>query len=67
MNMKSGFSKLLDSSLYKAIVILIGMALFAIGIYGWIEIDQIFYPFLLMPSDSYLREWIRQEYLREGM
>jgi len=59
MKMKSGFSKLLDSSLYKAIVILIGMALFAIGIYGWIEIEQIFYPFLLMPSDSYLREWIR--------
>merc|ERR1719244_446664 len=59
MNLKSGFLKLLDSVFYKAIIILIGMALFGIGIYGWIEIQQIFYPFLLMPSDSYLREWIR--------
>ena len=28
------------------------------GVYGWIKIQQIFYPFLLMPSDSYLRQWI---------
>ena len=52
------FSKVMDSFFYKTIVILISVVFVGFGVYGWIEIQQIFYPFLLMPSDSYLREWI---------
>ena len=55
---KSVYQSLLGSSVYKMIVIMISLVLFGFGVYGWIEIKQIFYPFLLMPSDSYLRQWI---------
>ena len=56
---KSSYIKLLGSAFYKAVIILISLTCLGFGIYGWIEIKQIFYPFLLMPSDSYLRQWIR--------
>ena len=66
---KSFYTKLLGSAFYKAVIILISLTCLGFGIYGWIEIKQIFYPFLLMPSDSYLRQWIRahkENYPDEG-
>ena len=39
------------------VIVTVGFLVF--GIWGWTEMRQEFDPILLMPSDSYLREWIR--------
>ena len=35
------------------------MILLAFGVWGWTGIKQKFVPVFLLPSESYLREWIR--------
>jgi predicted RND superfamily exporter protein len=53
------YAKLLSSSVFKVITILITVSLLAFGAWGWCQIKQKFDPILLLPSESYLREWIR--------
>ena len=56
---KEGYTSWLSSSLYRVLVMVTAIILLGGGIWGWINIQQIFIPALMMPSDSYLREWIR--------
>lgn len=58
------YGKLLSSKVFKVITVLLTVTLLAFGAWGWTGIKQKFDPVLLLPSDSYLREWIRvqQEY-----
>ena len=58
------YARLLSSTIFKVITVILTVSLLAFGVWGWIGIKQKFDPFLLLPSESYLREWIRvqQEY-----
>ena len=49
----------LSSLLYRSVVLLTTLLLLVLGVWGWTHIRQFFNFNLLMPSDSYLREWIR--------
>ena len=55
---------LVNSILYKIVVVVIAATMVGFGIYGWIEIKQVLDLKLLLPSDSYLRKWykIQKEY-----
>ena len=57
--LKDLYISCLSSVLYRAVVLLTTVLLLVLGVWGWIHIRQIFHPSLLLPSDSYLREWIR--------
>jgi len=58
------YARLLSSTVFKSITVMITVALLAFGAWGWTGMKQKFDPVLLLPSESYLREWIRykQEY-----
>ena len=53
------YSKLLSSLILKVMTVTATAGFLVLGIWGWTEMRQQFDPILLMPSDSYLREWIR--------
>ena len=53
------YTKLLSSSVFKVMTVIATLGFLVFGIWGWTEMRQEFDPILLMPSDSYLREWIR--------
>jgi len=55
------YSKLLSSTIFKILILMMTLIFVGIGSWGWIDIKQKFDPFLLLPSDSYLREWIRAQ------
>ena len=57
--LKGLYLSCLSSVLYRSLVLLSAVLLLGLGVWGWIHIRQIFNPSLMMPSDSYLREWIR--------
>ena len=57
--MRTVYISWLSSPFYKALVVFTALALLVFGVWGWINIKQIFTPSLMMPSDSYLRDWIR--------
>ena len=56
---KAGYISWLSSPLYRVLVVVTTCLLLGGGVWGWINIKQIFIPSLMMPSDSYLRDWIR--------
>ena len=54
---KKAYLKIVESSIYKTIVILVSCTFVAFGIYGWIHMKQVFHIMSMLPSDSYLRRW----------
>ena len=52
------YFRLLSSIFFKFIVIILTLAILGIGIWGSILIRRKFDPVLLLPSDSYLRNWL---------
>ena len=52
------YAKLLSSVIFKFLVIVFTLGMLGFGIWGSILIRQKFDPVLLLPSDSYLREWL---------
>merc|ERR1719210_63463 len=54
----SRYASLLDSSLFKAVVLTITAGLLAFGIYGSVNIVQRFDPIRMLPRGNYLSEWI---------
>ena len=57
--LKDLYISCLSTVLYRALVLLTTVVLLVFGVWGWINIRQFFDFNLLIPSDSYLREWIR--------
>ena len=55
----SVYERLSRSPLYKALVITVAAALLSCGILGWSRIVQKFDPTLLLPAESYLRQWLQ--------
>jgi len=53
------YAKLLTSTIFKVLIVILTATLLAFGVWGWTGIKQKFDPVLLLPSESYLREWIR--------
>jgi len=53
------YSKLLSSNLFKLLALLVTVTLLAFGAWGWSGMKQKFDPILLLPSESYLRDWVR--------
>ena len=55
---------LVNSALYKILILLIAGTMVGFGIYGWVEMKQVLNLKLFLPSDSYLRQWyrIQEEY-----
>ena len=56
--MKAAYGVLLSSRLYRALVLLLTLGLLAVGLWGSLLIQQKFDPKLLLPGDSYLRQWL---------
>ena len=54
----SVYERMTASWLYKAGVLLLAAGLLSCGALGWAQIVQKFDPTLLLPADSYLREWL---------
>jgi predicted RND superfamily exporter protein len=52
------FSSLLSSTIFKCCVIFLTLGMFAFGLWGSLLIQQKFDPTLLLPSDSYLRDFL---------
>ena len=52
------YSTILSSVIFKLLIIVFTLGMLAIGIWGSILIKQKFDPTLLLPSDSYLREFL---------
>merc|ERR1719350_1972121 len=52
------YNKILASSLARAAVVIFTLGLFAVGLWGSVLIQQKFDPKLLLPADSYLRQWL---------
>jgi Niemann-Pick C1 protein len=52
------YAKLLSSVIFKILVIVLTLGMLAFGIWGSILIRQKFDPTLLLPSDSYLRDFL---------
>ena len=46
---------------YKSLIILVSGSLLGVGITGWVNIVHKFDPVLLLPAESYLREWVALE------
>jgi len=57
-SMGSIYGHLLDSKVFKAITLIITLAVFGIGAWGWSQMKMKFDPVLLLPGDSYLRKWV---------
>ena len=57
--LKGLYISCLSSVLYRTLVLLTTVLLVVLGVWGWMNIKQFFDFNLLMPSDSYLRNWIR--------
>eukprot|EP00092_Neocalanus_flemingeri_P006120 GFUD01006591.1.p1 GENE.GFUD01006591.1~~GFUD01006591.1.p1 ORF type:complete len:999 (+),score=194.12 GFUD01006591.1:266-3262(+) len=53
------YAKLLSSTIFKVITVIVTVILLGFGAWGWTGMKQKFDPVLLLPSESYLREWIR--------
>jgi len=53
------YSKMLSSLVFKVLTVITSVACLILGVWGWSEMRQEFDVILLMPSDSYLRKWIR--------
>jgi len=62
------YARLLSSKTFKVFTMILTVGLLAFGAWGWTGMKQKFDPVLLLPSESYLREWIRvqQEYYPEN-
>ena len=58
------YETLTTSWLYKAVVVVLAAGLLSCGALGWSRMVQKFDPTLLLPAESYLREWLdlNQEY-----
>ena len=58
------YETLTTSWLYKAMVVMLAAGLLSCGALGWSRMVQKFDPTLLLPAESYLREWLdlNQEY-----
>jgi hypothetical protein len=56
----AAYGKCLASWIFKAGVFTLSLAFLAIGIWGTLSIRQKFDPILLLPSDSYLREFVQK-------
>ena len=54
----TSYAKLVSSIIYKVLVFIFTCGLLGLGIWGAMNIKFKFEPELLMPSDSYLRQWI---------
>ena len=54
------YAKLLSSVVFKCIVIFTTLGFLAVGVWGSLQMRQKFDPVLLLPSDSYLRQWKTQ-------
>ena len=54
----SWYDKLTCSWLYKSVIVIISAGLLSVGILGWVNIVHKFDPVLLLPAESYLREWV---------
>ena len=52
------YNKILASSLARAVVVIFTLGLFTVGLWGSVLIQQKFDPKLLLPADSYLRQWL---------
>ena len=52
------YAQLLSSVIFKCLVTVFTLGMLAVGIWGSVLIRQKFDPVLLLPSDSYLREWL---------
>ena len=52
------YSSLLSSCAYKIVVVLSTMLMLGVGIWGALKIRQQFDPTLLLPADSYLRDFL---------
>ena len=57
--LKDLYISCLSSVLYRTVVLLTTLLLLGCGVWGWIQIKLFFDFNLLLPSDSYLRQWIR--------
>merc|ERR1712226_303915 len=57
-SMGSIYGHLLNSRVFKAITLIITLAVFGIGAWGWSQMKMKFDPVLLLPGDSYLRKWV---------
>merc|ERR1719232_1746835 len=53
------YAKLLSSTIFKVVTIIITITLLVCGGWGWWEMKQKFDPVLLLPAESYLREGFR--------
>ena len=52
------YSRVTSHGLYKTVVILISCGLLSVGVLGWTKIVHKFDPVLLLPAESYLRQWV---------
>ena len=53
------YGKLLSSTVFKVMTVISTIRFLDFGIWGWVGMRQEFDPMLVLPSDSYLREWLR--------
>ena len=52
------YNRMLASRLARVAVVIFTLALFTVGLWGSVLIQQKFDPKLLLPADSYLRRWL---------
>ena len=57
-SMGSVYGHLLSSKLFKVLTLLITLAFLSVGVWGTSMMKHKFDPVLLLPGDSYLREWV---------
>ena len=55
------YCSLLNSNLYRLLVLIITVGIFACGLYGTITIKQEFDEVKMLPIDSYLRQWFKTQ------
>jgi len=67
-NMGTLYAHLLNSKVFKVVALLVTFGLFAVGAYGWSLMRMKFDPVLLLPGDTYMRNWvdIHTEYYPEN-
>jgi len=54
------YARLLSSNIFRFIILMITLGFFSIGVWGWSLMRMKFDPTLLLPGDSYLREFIHK-------
>lgn len=52
------YSQLLSSNIFRMTILISTVSFFSVGVWGWTLMKMKFDPTLLLPGDSYLREWI---------